>query len=87
MELIREEMRRVLRFLNWRIRWWHKHAEWSERADEAVSAGLGAYAVRQAAFYLRVLTSFKQTWDQPRVKAAREAAGVDSQLADTFMAH
>lgn len=80
-------MRRVLRFLNWRVRWWHERANWIEQEDDAVSEGLTAYALRQADLHLRLLISFKNRWDQPAVKVANEAAEIDMHLADSFVAN
>lgn len=85
-DLIREEMRRVLRFLDWRVQWWHERAEWIECNDDGVSEGLQAYALRQSDLHLRLLISFKKNWDQPANMAARAAAQVDINLEETFFA-
>lgn len=86
-DLLREEMRRVLRFLDWKVQWWHERAKWIECTDDAVSEGLQAYALRQADFLLHLLLSFTKTWEQPKVKAARAAAQVDIRLGETFIAN
>lgn len=83
--LLREEMRRVLRFLNWRVRWWQQRTYPGERDDDAVSEGLKAYALRQAALHRSLLASFEKTWSQTAVQAAREAADIDVHLAETFI--
>ena len=52
-----------------------------------MSKGPATYAICQADFHLCLLTLFKQTWDQPALKVAREASEMDMQLAEIFMAN
>jgi hypothetical protein len=47
-ELLEEEMRRVLRFLQWHATWWKEQAHRRACEKEADSEGLQAYALRQA---------------------------------------
>jgi hypothetical protein len=47
-ELLHEEMRRVLAFLHWQAAWWMKQGERWEGLPSDVSEGLQAYAHCQA---------------------------------------
>ena len=86
-DLIQEEMCRVLHFLDWRGQWWHECAKWIECNDDGVSEGLQAYALHQSDLHLHLLISFKKNWDQPANKAARAAVQVDINLEETFVAN
>ncbi|KAJ7623098.1 hypothetical protein DFH06DRAFT_1340412 [Mycena polygramma] len=46
--ILREEMRRVLRYLEWQAGWWMVRVSVREGEAEALRAGLSAYAQRQA---------------------------------------
>jgi hypothetical protein len=63
-ELLQEEMSRVLMFLDWHARWW---MEQENRREEGVDAhlreGLSAYAHRQASIRLKMKDSFVNMWD------------------------
>jgi hypothetical protein len=56
--LLKEEMKRVLRFLEWRLAWWMSHQTAWDGLDDTVADGLKAYALRQAALYTSLATSF-----------------------------
>ena len=68
------------------MQWWLDHANQIECVDDVVSGGSQAYALHQADFHLHLLVSFKKTWDQPTIKAARVAVQVDVPLGETFIA-
>ncbi|KAJ7038551.1 hypothetical protein C8F04DRAFT_1255829 [Mycena alexandri] len=58
--LLREEMRRVLRYLEWQADWWERRK--TEREDQVsvgLQHGLAAYAAKQAAFHRRLAVFFK----------------------------
>ncbi|KAJ6484325.1 hypothetical protein C8R47DRAFT_1217223 [Mycena vitilis] len=80
-ELLREEMKRVLRFLRWRAVWWESQR--SARRDVAaeVRAGLDAYAARQAAGARQIARRFKTAWDTSAATAVRLAVRDDELLA------
>lgn len=63
-ELLQEEMGRVLRFLDWHARWW---VEQENRREEGVDAylreGLSAYAHRQASIRIKMKDNFVNLWD------------------------
>ncbi|KAJ6495718.1 hypothetical protein C8R47DRAFT_974024 [Mycena vitilis] len=68
--LIREEMRRVLRYLDWQVRWWKERQETSTPMAEELRAGLRAYAVEQAIMHQQIADFFRTRWSQ----SIREAA-------------
>ncbi|KAJ7856844.1 hypothetical protein B0H14DRAFT_3448242 [Mycena olivaceomarginata] len=45
--LLREEMRRVLRYLEWQAQWWRDRATRRKDWDSATAAGAEAYALKQ----------------------------------------
>ncbi|KAJ7043420.1 hypothetical protein C8F04DRAFT_1207359 [Mycena alexandri] len=69
-ELLREEMRRVLRFLRWRSLWWEtRRGTRREQVSQELRAGLEAYAARQAAGARAIARKFKATWDKSAATA------------------
>ncbi|KAJ6462537.1 hypothetical protein C8R45DRAFT_1064445 [Mycena sanguinolenta] len=78
--LLREEMRRVLRYLDWQSRWWREREEPRMDLPAAGAAGLRAYALKQAAWHDRIAAFFRTTWNVPAVTAAQHliaAEGLD----------
>jgi hypothetical protein len=45
--LLKEEMRRVIAFLDWKLRWWQEREEKRKDVDSALLEGLCAYARKQ----------------------------------------
>lgn len=77
-----EEMRRVLRYLEWRSWWWqHRQMQW-EGLDAEVADGLRAYALRQAAICDATAYHFKGMWAQGGAAVAADAL---EGLEDTIM--
>lgn len=62
-ELLQEEMRRVVMFLEWRARDWLTKVD-ARRGNSAsdIQSGLGAYARKQAAIYHNLAISFAKLW-------------------------
>lgn len=83
--LLREEMRRVLRFLQWRSEWWRLRVTAWEGLDPLVAEGLRAYGFRQAALHDQIAAVFQGHWSTEGVKIAREAAEHDLDLGDSFI--
>ncbi|KAF7374455.1 CxC2 domain-containing protein [Mycena sanguinolenta] len=86
-DLLREEMKRVLRFLRWQGIWWEERRK-SRR--EGVSAelrgGLEAYAARQAAGARAMSRRFKTAWDASAATAVRMAIAEDAVLVQAMSA-
>jgi hypothetical protein len=80
--LLKEEMKRVLRFLEWRSSWWKSRQTQWDGLDDETADGLNAYALRQAALHESLASAFREKWEAPTVKAAREAADMDIGITD-----
>ncbi|KAJ7431644.1 hypothetical protein B0H11DRAFT_2261644 [Mycena galericulata] len=74
--LVREEMRRVIRYLDWQAARWEQRAETRADATREVRAGAKAYACKQAWLHRRMAVHFQATWNTPaRVIVQRVLAG------------
>ncbi|TRM64737.1 hypothetical protein BD626DRAFT_400204 [Schizophyllum amplum] len=67
--ILKEEMCRVLRFLQWQETWWGVRAAFEADLDPAGRAGIQAYALRQAHLMRAVRTMFHVTWSTGSGKA------------------
>ncbi|KAK7031679.1 CxC2 domain-containing protein [Favolaschia claudopus] len=83
-ELLREEMRRVLRFLAWRAGWWEERAVLERGVREEINAGVKAYAARQAAMARQIARRFKSAWDTSASEAVRAAVEEDLPITETM---
>jgi hypothetical protein len=62
-DLLEEEMRRVLQFMNWRANWWMSLMGLrTGMQDEALREGHEAYAVRQASYMRGKRDCFAAQW-------------------------
>lgn len=62
-ELLQEEMRRVLAFLQWQSDWWKtRGGDLSHVPDDTIRAGMIAYRERQAQLRLDMRERFKSLW-------------------------
>ncbi|KAJ7050750.1 hypothetical protein C8F01DRAFT_1263635 [Mycena amicta] len=86
-ELIREEMKRVLRDLKATEEEWKERATGRTDADHALAHALSSYANRQAALHRRIRDGFFQEWSTSVAEVVREleaerlgggAAGTDA---------
>ncbi|KAJ7107309.1 hypothetical protein C8R43DRAFT_905798 [Mycena crocata] len=84
--LLREEMRRVMRYLRWRAAWWERRRD-SRGTDMSrqVRSGLAAYVMRQAALHRAIARRFKTGWDTSRSNVVRMAAFEDAQMLEEGM--
>ncbi|KAJ7186909.1 hypothetical protein C8R46DRAFT_1206901 [Mycena filopes] len=86
-ELLREEMKRVLRFLRWRAQWWEeRRAKRRLNVTPELRAGLEAYAARQAWLAREVARKFKRVWDASAATAVRLAVSEESVLSEGMAA-
>jgi hypothetical protein len=60
--LLKEEMRRVLAFLNWKLRWWQEREEKRKNVDSALLEGLRAYATKQGILQECLSVDFVRMW-------------------------
>lgn len=63
--LVREEMRHVLVFLNWKMQWWHGREAMRSGIDKALTEGIIAYARSQALLQQTLADSFRMLWQAP----------------------
>lgn len=63
-ELVQEEMRRALAYLQWRSDWWIAQAEHRDpkKISQPLLSGLRAYALRQAQLQLDLGVQFARMW-------------------------
>ncbi|KAK7033760.1 CxC2 domain-containing protein [Favolaschia claudopus] len=76
-QLLREEMRRVLRFLQWRALWWEDRRTITRAVMPEVKDGLQAFAAQQAAVLRQIARRFKSSWGASVSIAVRTALAED----------
>ncbi|KAG1769718.1 hypothetical protein EV702DRAFT_1181707 [Suillus placidus] len=84
-ELLAEEMRRVLAFLEWQGNWWHERAVLRPLEKITEQEGLRAYAYRQAALRFAMRNSFQARWSfvvQPNHTVSEPAVDDSGPLID-----
>ncbi|KAJ7165383.1 hypothetical protein C8R46DRAFT_1220512 [Mycena filopes] len=69
--LVREEMRRVIRYLDWQGAFWRERLEARPDAERGVQAGVRAYALKQAALCARLAAFFQGEWNTPTNEMTR----------------
>ncbi|KAJ7709331.1 hypothetical protein B0H16DRAFT_1480957 [Mycena metata] len=80
-QLLREEMKRVLRFLRWRALWWEtRRGMRNTGVSRELAAGLQAYAARQASLHRDIARKFKAAWETSAATAVRVAIWEDNLL-------
>ncbi|KAJ7813185.1 hypothetical protein B0H13DRAFT_2469210, partial [Mycena leptocephala] len=78
--LLREEMKRVMRFLRWKAIWWEtQRSVRGTEIPQALQAGLDAYAARQAALHHGIARRFKAD-GTPRGRKCAGGAGAPLQV-------
>ena len=70
--LLKEEMRRVQKTLEWKASWWDDRQEGWSGLDAAAYEGVKAYAARQASIQCDIHARFTRLWDQPLVPFTRD---------------
>lgn len=85
--LLREEMRRVLAFLEWKAKWWDEREDLRTVRDLELSEGISSYAESQAGLQRSLADSFRLLWKTPlrevKTGLAGDAEGmVESTLAE-----
>ncbi|KAJ7026219.1 hypothetical protein C8F04DRAFT_1268392 [Mycena alexandri] len=80
-QLLREEMRRVMRFLQWQAAWWEgQRKARGTQIEPELAAGLEAYAARQAAIHRGIARRFKAAWGSSRSQVVRLSVLEDSRI-------
>ena len=62
-QLVKEEMRRVLAFLEWKAVWWTEEGGRDLAVRPDIADGIRAYAAKQAHIYRALACSFKMCWE------------------------
>jgi hypothetical protein len=75
--LLREEMRRVLRYLEWQARWWRDQASRRSDLDAATAAGAKAYALKQVTWSERLRGFLRSQWDSNAATSVQEIIAID----------
>ncbi|KAJ7097104.1 hypothetical protein B0H15DRAFT_945777 [Mycena belliarum] len=78
---LREEMRRVLRYLAWQSAWWRSHAGLRADLSPEIGAGVRAYALKQAHWHDKLAAFFEKKWQMPALAAAQHLVA-EQQAAD-----
>lgn len=84
MLLLREEMRRVLRYLGWQAEWWRARVGLRSDWTAEVAAGARAYAYKQATWHDRLAGYLRVKWNVSALTAARQLVAVDGEELDDF---
>ena len=71
--LLREEMRRILWFIQWKMKWWMETAQLRTNVRPDVMEGLLAYASKQAAILTQMSRRFADEWYPILVRAGLSA--------------
>ncbi|KAJ7712961.1 hypothetical protein DFH07DRAFT_974842 [Mycena maculata] len=75
--LVREEMRRVLRYLEWQVAFWMVRVDSRPDATAEVQAGVRAYALKQADLLRRIAGHFRARWATPAKETARRVVDAE----------
>lgn len=62
-QLVEEEMRRVLAFLEWKAVWWTKEGDRVLDVGLDIADGIRAYAAKHASLNRALARSFKTRWE------------------------
>ncbi|KAJ7235750.1 hypothetical protein C8J57DRAFT_1088624, partial [Mycena rebaudengoi] len=84
--LLREEMRRVLRYLEWQARWWRDQGSRRNDLDMATAAGVDSYALKQASWCMRLGGFFRSQWNLDAATSVQDIVALDgsSELENIF---
>ncbi|KAF8122736.1 hypothetical protein K438DRAFT_1603507 [Mycena galopus ATCC 62051] len=79
-QLLREEMKRVLRMLRWTSQRWASRVSGREDIDPELHAGLAAYARRQIYVHRRIAEQFEGDWRGSMATAVQNVVERDGQV-------
>jgi hypothetical protein len=71
-DLLVEEMRRVVTYFSWKARWWHNQKGRRSDCSIHVQRGLAAFAFKQAAMFSDMSTRCTARWDKTVREAGRQ---------------
>ena len=70
MHLLKEEMRKVRKTLEWKVEWWNQRRKGWPGLDEPTREGVSAYVSRQAHIQRSLHERFTRLWEKPLVPLA-----------------
>jgi hypothetical protein len=73
--LLKEEMRRVRRFLEWKSNWWESRSKGWDGLDASIAEGIKAYSLRQMTIQRALSEKFTRLWEAPLKCEATEDVG------------
>jgi hypothetical protein len=79
--LLREEMRRVLAFLDWHARWWDERRGLLTGLSSSEEEGVMAYASKQADMRRSLRSTFEHMWRSSH-EFTQLGIGADSDILD-----
>ena len=83
--LLREEMRRVLTFLEWHASWWQTKGSLHTGLQPDVAEGMFAYANKQAHIRRSMASSFNDLW-RGSAESIALGVGADNDILDLGLA-
>jgi hypothetical protein len=75
-QLVTEEMRRVVSFLEWKADWWTKQGNAHTEVRPDVADGILAYSAKQAYINHALAASFKDRWRSEGEKSKEKRVGL-----------
>ncbi|KAF9564716.1 hypothetical protein CPC08DRAFT_720776 [Agrocybe pediades] len=63
--LLKEEMRRVLQYLEWKSRWWRDRQTLGVDVSRDLAEGIRGYAISQAEVQESLAKHFRKLWEAP----------------------
>lgn len=81
-QLVREEMRRVLAFLEWKAVWWAKEGGRNLDVRPDIADGIRAYAAKQAHINRALARSFKMQWESAGRDREQDHEQAENDLTD-----
>jgi hypothetical protein len=82
-QLVGEEMRRVVAFLEWKAVWWTEAGCRDLDVKSDIADGIRAYAAKQADIHRALACSFKTRWKSPIETQGRDGEEGDNYLTDS----
>ena len=80
--LLKEEMNRVLKYLEWKSEWWRRRADARSGLSKDLAEGVRAYAQDQADIQAALCMHFRRLWEAP-LQTSDESASSDDDGSDS----
>ena len=75
--LLKEEMNRVLKYLEWKSEWWRQRAAARTDLNKYLTEGIRAYAQDQADVQAALRVHFRKLWETPLQTSVEDVVGDD----------